>query len=124
MKPTAMQIIHGAQLIAQADMDAVGRTIAAEQAKLEALATSNDPPRQLSNEPTDPFFRPDYMRVGVKIDGVERKDVAWYNADHLVYKTVGGGSYGADSIEPFWRYPSTRQERRLVERYMKKRNRK
>lgn len=86
---------------------------------------SEQPPRRLSNEPTHKDFRPDFMRVGLRIDGVERSNVSWYDADRNMYSTVGDKNrlVGAVSIEPFWRYPETRQSRRELARWRAKRSR-
>jgi hypothetical protein len=80
------------------------------------------PPRKLTNVSSHSAFRPDYARVGVRIDGVERDDIIFYDADRLVYRTTSdhprlGEDRGAISIEPFWRYPESRQMRRARERW-------
>lgn len=81
-------------------------------------------PRKLSNDPLHADFRPDFMRVGVRIDGQERMNIAWYDADRLVWKSISGTTYSAESIEPFWRSPATRQDRRLLKRWFDKKRQK
>jgi len=75
------------------------------------------PPRVLSIEMTSPHFHPCYVRVGVRIDGHERNDIAYYNMDDMSYKTERDTSHLAVSIEPYWRYPASRQQRRAEERF-------
>lgn len=83
------------------------------------------PPQRLSNDPNHPDFHPSYNRVGVRIDGAERRDCIWYNAPAGRYLTLGTGRNGArleaQSIEPFWRWAESRQERRARERWEGKR---
>jgi hypothetical protein len=85
----------------------------------------SDVPRKLSNDPLHKDFRPDFMRVGVRIDGVERNYVAWYDIDAGVYQRIGSDeTYYTGKIEPFWRSPETRQDRRLLKRWFDKKARK
>jgi hypothetical protein len=77
----------------------------------------DQPPRKLSIQMKDPEFHPCYVRVGIRIDGVERNDIAYYNMDGLDYKTERDTSHLATSIEPYWRYSASRQQRRAEERW-------
>lgn len=81
---------------------------------------SDAPPRELSIELHDPNYHPCYTRVGVRVDGIERNDIAYYNLDNLSYKTNRDTSHLATSIEPYWRYPASRQQRRFEERWERK----
>lgn len=76
------------------------------------------PPRRLSNDATHRDFHISFMRVGLRIDDKERDDVCWYDADALRYRVVGSKvEQPALSIEPYWRYPESRQNRRQRERW-------
>jgi len=86
----------------------------------ENLSGEQKPPRRLSLEPMSPDFHPCYIRVGVRIDGEERKDIAYYNMDDLSYKTERDTSHLATSIEPYWRYQPSRQQRRAEERFKRR----
>lgn len=77
------------------------------------------PPRILSNESKSPHFHPCYTRVGVRIDGVDRNDISYYNMDDRSYKTAKNTSHLATAIEPYWRYSASRQQRRAEERWAK-----
>lgn len=79
------------------------------------------PPRTLSNEPTSPYFRPDLLRIGVKVNGQERNDIAFYDVDNGTFTTIRKVA-GKGKIEPYWRYAATRQQRRAMERWRKKRS--
>jgi hypothetical protein len=79
------------------------------------------PPAILSIEQLDPHFHPCYMRVGVRIDGEERNDIAYYNTKNLSYKTNRHTSHLAVVIEPYWRHAPSRQQRRAEERWEAKR---
>lgn len=81
------------------------------------------PPRKLSLDPNDPHFHPCYTRVGVRVDGEERNDIAFYDMDMLAYKTNRDTSHLAESIEPYWRYPPSRQVRRAEEAWERKHSR-
>lgn len=85
------------------------------------LVTPTDPagppPRALSNNVNHRDFHPSYMRVGVRIDGVERKDLKWYDVRAGLAATTDGVMLKSDTIEPFWRYPENRQQRRARERW-------
>lgn len=75
------------------------------------------PPLVLSIEPNSPHFHPCYVRVGVRIDGVERNDIAYYNMNDKSYKTERNTSHLAKTIEAYWRYQPSRQQRRAEERW-------
>ncbi len=78
------------------------------------------PPQRLSSDPNHDDFHPSYARVGVTVDGQERNDIAWYDVRGY-YRTIHQGKKEqallATTIEPFWRYPETRQQRRARERW-------
>jgi hypothetical protein len=78
------------------------------------------PPRRLSLDMCSPDYHPCYVRVGLRIDGEERNDVAFYDADKLEYMTERKTSHLATSIEPYWRYQPSRQQRRAEERYRRR----
>ncbi len=75
------------------------------------------PPEVLSLDPNSPVFHPCYVRVGLRIDGVERNDIAYYNVRNKSYKTARDTSHLAETIEPYWRYQPSRQQRRAEERW-------
>lgn len=108
---------------ALAAVEAVGE-FAMQEFQKQAIATNTDeppPPLRLSNDPSHRDFHPSYGRVGVRIDGAERRDCIWYDAPAGRYLTLGTGRKGdhllAHSIEPFWRWAESRQERRARERW-------
>lgn len=75
------------------------------------------PPRALSNDVNHRHFHPSYMRVGVRIDGEERSDLKWYDCAAGRAITTAGVMIKSEAIEPFWRYPENRQQRRARERW-------
>ncbi len=75
------------------------------------------PPRRLSIDINSPDYHPSYVRVGVRVDGKERNDLQWYDVDKLEYMTTAKTSHLAESIEPYWRYVESRQQRRARERW-------
>lgn len=77
-------------------------------------------PRRLSIDPNSPDFNPCYVRVGVRIDGNERNDLQWYDADRLEYLTTRDSSHVAETMEPYWRYQPSRQQRRAEQRWQEK----
>ena len=77
------------------------------------------PPQRLSLDPNSEDFHPCYVRVGVKVDGVDRNDLQFYDAKRLEYMTTDKTSHLATSIEPFWRYFPSRQQRRAEARWSK-----
>lgn len=85
------------------------------------LVTEPAIPRRLSIDPNSPDFHPSYVRVGVRVDGEERNNLQWYDADRLEYMTTDKTSHLATSIEPYWRFPESRQQRRARERWEGKR---
>lgn len=85
--------------------------------RIEEMVNTMIPPRRLSNEIGHPDYRPDFMRVGLLINGEERHDVNWYDVDRLRYDCIRVRDMPATSIEPYWRYPETRQLRRARERW-------
>lgn len=94
-----------------------------EDERLQKWKEEGDPlpiPRRLSLVITHRDFRPDYARVGVLFNGDERKDVKTYDADANTLETVRGEKL-IGHVEPFWRYPETRQQRRSRERWEAKR---
>ena len=79
------------------------------------------PPGRLSIDPNSPDFHPSYVRVGVLVDGVERNDLQFYDVKRLEYMTTAKTSHLAESIEPYWRFAESRQQRRARERWEGKR---
>jgi tRNA A37 N6-isopentenylltransferase MiaA len=52
---------------------------------------------------------------------MERNDVQWYDMDEKRLLLLGGTIGFTDAvIEPYWRYPETRQIRRARERWERK----
>ena len=78
-----------------------------------------NPPRQLSHRLDSPVYHPSYMRVGVKLDGVDRTDVMEYNADAGWILTTAKVRHDG-VVEPYWRYEETRQQRRAREAWERK----
>ncbi len=78
-------------------------------------------PFRLTNDPNHKDFHPSYMRVGVIIDDVQRNDIMWYDAPALQYRTRGMKMTDvpklATKIEPYFRHPENRQQRRARERW-------
>lgn len=72
------------------------------------------PARALSSVPTDPTYHPNCLRVGVRFNGEERRDIIGYDMASSAI-TIQGGDKLFGTIEPFWRYPESRQERRRRE---------
>jgi hypothetical protein len=79
------------------------------------------PPGRLSIDPNSPDFHPCYVRVGVRVDGQERNDLQFYDVKRLEYMTTAKTSHLATSIEPYWRFAESRQQRRARERWEGKR---
>ena len=81
----------------------------------------DNPPVRLTNDPNHPDFHPSYPRVGVRIDGVERNDIKWYDSKQAMFRVTGMKMTDvpklATVIEPYWRYPENRQQRRARERW-------
>jgi hypothetical protein len=78
------------------------------------------PPRRLSSTLGHSEYRPDALRVGVRINGEEAKTCIWYDMDLKAYRVQGDmptHTRLATTIEPYWRYPETRQLRRARERW-------
>lgn len=86
----------------------------------EQYVVPDDMPRKLSIDPNSPDFHPCYCRVGVRINGEERNDIQYYNLDRKDYMTTDRTSHLAESIEPYWRYQPSRQQRRAEEAYTRK----
>ena len=82
------------------------------------------PPSILSIESNSPYFHPCYVRVGVRIDGAERTDIAYYNMNNKSYMTERKTSHLAVSLEPYWRFFPSRQQRRAEQRWEAKHGRK
>lgn len=85
--------------------------------KYDCEVIVNNPPSRLSIDPNSPDFHPCFVRVGVRVDGIERNDLQWYDVKRLEYMTTAKTSHLAVSIEPYWRYDASRQQRRAEERY-------
>lgn len=74
-------------------------------------------PGRLSIDPNSPDFHPCYVRVGVRVDGQERNDLQWYDVGRKEYMTTDKTSHLAETIEPYWRYAPSRQQRRAEARW-------
>jgi len=86
--------------------------------KVQEAPAPDAPPRRLTNVVSHRDFHISFMRVGLRIDGEERNDVHWYDADRGLYSLVGPEvSIREGVVEPFWRYPESRQNRRQRERW-------
>lgn len=77
-------------------------------------------PERLSLDPNSPDFHPCYVRVGLRVDGVERDDVMYYNMRDLSYMTTNKTSHLATALEPYWRWQPSRQQRRAEQRWEEK----
>lgn len=87
----------------------------------EPVVTDPTLPRRLSLDPNSPDFHPSYARVGLRIDGVERNDIEFYDADRREYMTTTHASFMCETIEPYWRFAESRQMRRARQRWEGKR---
>ncbi len=74
------------------------------------------PPRRLASDPNHADYRPDCMRVGVRINGEDRDDVLRYDVDAQTAETKTK-HLACVLIEPYWRYAENRQQRRARERW-------
>lgn len=88
-----------------------------ETVALEPVVIDPTIPLRLSIDPNSPDFHPCYVRVGVRVDGKERNDLQFYDVNRKEYMTTAKTSHLAESIEPYWRYMPSRQQRRAEERY-------
>lgn len=79
-------------------------------------------PRQLSIWMSHPAYHPSYARIGLKLNGVKRNDIQWYDLDKNQVRVKDTNQLLEGQIELFWRYPETRQQRRARESWEKKRN--
>lgn len=111
-----------------ANMAALAATVVARGNPVQTTAVIDDPlpgdpteappPRRLSLRPNHKDFHPSYQRVGVRVDGVERTDLEWYDVEQRMFKRLGMyQNEHAENIEPYWRYPETRQMRRARQRW-------
>ena len=76
------------------------------------------PPRVLSSDPNSDDYHPSCLRVGLRIDGEERRDVMMYDCGTRIYMTTDKEAHMAQrSIEPYWRHVESRQQRRARERW-------
>jgi hypothetical protein len=75
-------------------------------------------PARLSSDVNHKDYRPDCLRIGVIINGEERRDCKFYDvaAGHAKFTKWAPDVDGA-FIQPFWRHPETRQQRRARERW-------
>lgn len=81
------------------------------------------PPTRLSIDPNQPDFHPCYCRVGVRVNGEERNDIEYYDQDRKSFMTTDHRSFLAESLEPYWRYQPSRQQRRYEEAWGRKHKR-
>lgn len=79
-------------------------------------------PQRLSSDVNHADYRPDCLRIGVIVDGEERRDCKYYDvATGNAQFTKGAPDVTASLIKPFWRFPETRQQRRARQRWEAKR---
>lgn len=78
------------------------------------------PPRKLTSDPNLPHYHPGCLRVGVRINGQERRDIIAYDMDKREALTQRKQLLQLVEIETYWRWPEARQERRARERWEKK----
>ena len=79
-------------------------------------------PQRLSSDVNHPDYRPDCLRCGVIVGGEERKDCIFYDVKAGVARfTRNAPDVTGAVIQPFWRFPETRQQRRARERWESKR---
>lgn len=97
-----------------------GKTAALKSLELRDLTQDPAPPLRLSIDPNSPDFHPSYTRVGVRVDGKERNDLQFYDVQSLAYMTTDRTSHLAESIEPYWRFIESRQQRRARLRWEEK----
>lgn len=83
------------------------------------MAYPDTPPPRVSSDPNHKDFHPSYLRIGIMFDGVERNDVARYDAAAVAIwlTTDKKGPPVMGRVEPFWRWTEGRQERRARERW-------
>lgn len=91
--------------------------VVTDDLELRKLVELPLPPNKLSLDPNSPDYHPCYVRVGVRIDGKERNDIQYYDVKGKSYMTVNRTSHAAESIEPYWRYQASRQQRRAEARW-------
>lgn len=91
-----------------------------QEYECEFIDAPKVPPRQLSIDPNQPEFNPCYCRVGVRINGEERNDIQYYDLNNLSYMTTDLTSHLAQSIDVYWRYFPSRQQRRFEESWARK----
>ena len=97
------------------------------QALLDLLDTAwNGPahplPQRLSSDVNARHYRPDCLRIGVIVNGEECRDCKYYDvAAGVAHFTHNKPDAVGAFIQPFWRFPETRQQRRARERWESKR---
>jgi hypothetical protein len=83
-----------------------------------SMDPAGEPPRRLSCRIGHKDYHPSFARVGVLVNGIEVKNLEWYDQDNRVIQTVTSKAvHQVESIEAFWRYTETRQQRRARERW-------
>lgn len=88
---------------------------------LESCGESN-PPTRLSHKISHPDYHPSFLRVGIRFNGKERSDVAWYDQKAGRIETISNGMLEG-VVEPYWRSAESRQQRRARERWEAKHGR-
>lgn len=103
---------------------AAGKTVCvdldSDQYAPEPEPKEDTPPRKISSDIRSADYHPCCLRIGLKINGEVKNNVIAYDMDRGVVSYQGGLVVNADTIEPFWRYPETRQQRRARESWEKK----
>jgi hypothetical protein len=114
--------VTGASLRAAAAALAVTTVTDPERRYHVAPDADLPPPRRLTSVPGKPHYHPSCLRVGVRVNGAERSDLIEYDQDAGTAKTRNDAVISG-TIEPFWRYEESRQERRGRERWEQKHGR-
>lgn len=99
------------------------QTATLPQHLLDLLSTDwNGPdfpvPQRLASDVNSRHYRPDCLRIGVIVNGEERRDCKFYDVAMGIAHFVNGAADVAGAfMQPFWRHPETRQQRRARERW-------
>lgn len=75
------------------------------------------PPRILSSDIREKGYHPSCLRVGVKVNGEVKNNVTAYDQDKGEVTYQGSHVVAGVTIETYWRYPESRQQRRARQRW-------
>lgn len=81
------------------------------------MAYPETPPARLASRHNHADYHPCYPRVGLRVNGEERSDVIEYDRASRRVRLRDDRLFLDVEVEPYWRRPASRQERRLSERY-------